>query len=264
MAYKLMVSIQKGGVGKTTTSAVIAELMAASGYKVLVLDLDSQGNTTLMLTQESIYKNSGRTILEAIKEDAPEKYTIHVKDNLDLLPAEDMLSTFSRYIYNSGRSNVLNVIKNAIEPVESEYDFIIMDCPPNLGDIVLNAIVYADYVIIPVNPDAFGTDALDRYVDFVESAKAEGHTRAKVLGIALTMIDRRISSEKLISADIRRSYGDKVFKTDILKKARLKDFALMGVTMERKADIEALDEYIKLTEEVLERVKSEQIAGKIK
>lgn len=255
MAYKMMVSCQKGGVGKTTTASIMAELLANGGNRVLVIDLDSQGNATLMITQESIYKHSGKTVLEAIKEEAPEKYIINVKENLDLLPAEDMLSTFSRYIYTSGISNVMGVLSRAMEGIEENYDFIIMDCPPNLGDIVLNALVYADRVIIPVNPDAFGMDALERYVEFVNSAREEGHTNAEILGIAFTMKDRRVVSEKLIMQNVRKMYGNLVFNSEIKKLAKLRDFSLMGVSMEKKAELDALEEYISLTEEVLERVK---------
>lgn len=258
MAIKMMVSVQKGGTGKTTSTAILAELLANAGSKVLVMDLDSQGNATQMLTQKSIYDFTDHTILEAIKEANPKKYLYQAKENLYVLPAEDMLSTFSRYIYRAKYPNPLTVLKEAIAEIEDEFDIILMDCPPNLGDIVLNAVVYADYVIIPVQLDAFGIDALDRYIQFVEEARNEGHTQAQILGILFTMVDNRVVTEKVIADSIRRTYGDKVFKAEIKKRAKMKEFALMGVTMKRKTDLDALLEYQRLAEEVIERVQQSE------
>lgn len=255
MAYKIMVSIQKGGSSKSTTTVILAEMFAISGFKVLVLDLDSQGNATQMLTQQSIYANSGNTILEAIKEVDPRKYLLHPRENIDLLPADDMLVSFSRYIYKERVSDPINTLGNAIREIESDYDIILMDCPPNLGDIVLNAIVYSDYIIVPMNPEAFGKDALERFIDNIEDARKAGHTTAEILGILFTMREARSSLEKTVGQDIRNRYGNMVFQTEIRRRARLKEYALTGVRMEKKADIEALDDYISLAEEVIDRIK---------
>lgn len=255
MAHKIMVAIQKGGAGKTTSTVIIAEMLAASGYKVLVLDLDSQGNATQMLTQKSIYANSERTILEAIKERNPKKYILQPRPNIDLLPADDMLISFSRYIYKERVKNPVKTLGNAMKEIENEYDFILMDCPPNLGDIVLNAIVYSDYIIVPVNPDAFGMDALDRFIDNIKDAKEAGHTTADVLGILFTMRDKRSVLERTIGDNIRERYGDTVFKAEIRKRAKLKEYAFTGVNMARKQDVDMLSDYIELTIEIIDRIK---------
>ena len=215
MAHKIMMGIQKGGVGKSTSTVILAEMFAVSGFKVLVLDLDSQGNTTQMLTQKSIYENSGKTILEAIKESDPRKYLLHVKENIDLLPADDMLVSFSRYIYQERVRNPIHTLGNTIREIEADYDIILMDCPPNLGDIVLNAIVYSDYIIVPIKPEAFGKDAVERFIDNIEDAQKAGHTTAKVLGILFTLRDTRVKLEKRVGNDIRNRYGSLVFDTEI-------------------------------------------------
>lgn len=256
MAHKIMVAIQKGGQSKTVSTVIIAEMLAASGYKVLVLDLDSQGNATQMLTQQSIYTYSGNTILEAIKERNPRKYVLHPRKNIDLLPADDMLVSFSRYIYQERISNPVKTLGNAMAEIEDDYDFIIMDCPPNLGDIVLNAIVYSDYIIIPVNPDAFGMDALDRFVENIKEAKEAGHTTAEILGILFTLRDKRNALERTIGDNIRGRYGDLVFNTEIRKRAKIKEYAFTGVTMDRKHDVDMLSDYIELTIEIIERIKT--------
>lgn len=254
---KILNGCQKGGVGKTTTTAIMAEILAASGYRVLVIDLDSQGNATKMLTQRNIYEFSGNTILEAIKEADPKKYIVEVKENLHLLPAEDMLVTYSRYIYTNKFTQPLHVLKEAMYDINGEYDFVIMDLPPNMGDIVLSAIVYADYVNIPVQCEAFAMDALDRFVSFVREAKEEGHTQAEIIGVLLTMKDSRSVSEKLIADNIRRNYGELVYQPEIKRRTRIKDYTLIGVTMEKKLDINALEEYVHFTEELIERIKKE-------
>lgn len=256
MAHKIMVAIQKGGQSKTVSTVIIAEMLAASGYKVLVLDLDSQGNATQMLTQQSIYTYSGNTILEAIKERNPRKYVLHPRKNIDLLPADDMLVSFSRYIYQERISNPVKTLGNAMADIEDDYDFILMDCPPNLGDIVLNAIVYSDYIIIPVNPDAFGMDALDRFVENIKEAKEAGHTTAEILGILFTLRDKRNALERTIGDNIRGRYGDLVFNTEIRKRAKIKEYAFTGVTMDRKHDVDMLSDYIELTIEIIERIKT--------
>lgn len=254
MAHKIATSIQKGGVGKSTSTVIIGELLAQAGYKVLVIDLDSQGNATSMLSGKDIYEYSGRTILEAMKEMDPTDYILTIKDNLDLIPAEDMLVTFSRYLYTSGVAGKINVLRNTIEEVEDRYDFILMDCPPALGDITLNAIAYADHIIIPVQLGGFCLTALNRFMAFVEGAREEGHLAADILGIVFTMKDRS-RVEREIGSTIRESYGPKVFSTEIKKRAKLKEFSLVGTTMRRKEEIDALEDYISLTEEIIERIK---------
>ena len=253
MAYKIATAIQKGGVGKSTSTVIMSELLAEAGYKVLVLDLDSQGNATSMISGNDIYEYSGRTILEAMKDRDPVDYILHIKENLDLIPAEDMLVTFSRYLYTSGVSGKINVLRNTIEVVENDYDFIFMDCPPALGDLTLNAIAYADYIVVPVQLGGFCLTALDRFNDFLDGAREEGHIAADILGIVFTMKDRS-RVEREIGSAIRETYGSKVFTTEIKKRAKLKEFSLVGTSMKRKEDVEALEDYIGLVEEIIDRL----------
>ena len=255
MAYKIAVACQKGGVGKTTTSVVMAEVLAASGYRVLVIDLDSQGNATKMVTQRNIYDFSDHTILEAMKEEDATKYVQPTKEKLAIIPAEDMLVTFSRYVYTNRIDQPLRVLKRTIKSIEDNYDFIIMDAPPNLGEIVLNAIMSADGIIVPVQVEPFGMDSLDRFLEFVEGAREEGHTTAELLGVLLTMKDSRTAISKAISQDIRSRHGNKVFETEIRLRARLKEFSLEGVQFNTKDDMNALEDYIEAVKEVVGRVK---------
>lgn len=255
MAYKIAIACQKGGVGKTTTTVVLSEILAASGFRVLVIDLDSQGNATKMMTQQSIYDFSGHTIMEAMKEEDATDYALITKPNLSIIPAEDMLVTFSRYVYTNKISKPLHVLERTIAGIEDEYDYILMDAPPNLGEIVLNAIVCADGIITPVQVDPFGLDGLDRFLEFMESAREEGHTKAELLGILPTLKDSRLTIGEEIAKNIRSRYGEKVFNTEIRMRSRLKEFALEGVQMKSRSDMNALEDYIEATKEVVSRVK---------
>lgn len=253
---KVMIGIQKGGVGKSTTTSVLAEILAASDYKVLVIDLDSQGNATQMLTQQNIYEFTGKTILEAMKELDPNPYIHKVKENLHIIPAEDMLSTFSRWLYVNSRTNTpSDILNQTVDNLDEDYDFVLMDCPPNLGDLVINATQCADYILIPVQPEPFAMDALDRFIDLINGAKEEGYTRAKILGIVCTMIDARSSTQKAIVGAIRNKYGNYVLNSEVRLRAKIKDFTLLGVQMEKKSDADALEDYINVTEEMINRVK---------
>ena len=255
MAKRIMVAIQKGGVGKTVSTVLTSEILASAGYKVLLVDLDSQGNATQMVTQKSIYENSGNTVLEAIKEKRPDRYIIHAKENLDLLPADDMLVTFSRYIYTEKVQNPIRELDNTLSLIDGDYDFILMDCPPNLGDLVLNAIVCSDYIIIPVMSDAFGMDALDRFVENIKEAQEKVHTKAEIAGIIFTCRDMRNALERSVEESIRSQYGSMVFDTVIRRRAKIKEFALTGTSMKYKKEAEALEDYIDLVKEMIERVK---------
>lgn len=248
MAIKIAVGFQKGGVAKSTTTVTLATILAASGYNVLVVDLDTQGNTTKMLTQESIYANSGKTVMEGIREGNLAKYVRH--GAVDLLPAEDELSQFSKHIYKSGTAEPAHVLRKEIEKLErqTDYDIILFDLPPALGDITANAIVAADYVLIPVHLDGVAEETLQRFIHFING-------EAEVLGILFTIKDNRAGMEKDVGKRIRKTYGKAVFSTEIRKLAAVGEITADGVKFDRKRGRDALKDYVQLTKEVIERVK---------
>lgn len=254
MATKIAFAIQKGGVAKTTSAVITAEILAASGYEVLLVDLDSQGNATQMVSQKNIYDFEGDTIYEAMVESDPVSHINKAKDHLYFMAAEDQMALFSRYIYTSGLRQPAKVLQKTLAQVEHEFDFIILDCPPNLSDIVTNAIVYADYIVIPIDAGAFALDALERFTRFIESAKSEGHTKAEILGILFTLRDKRSKHEKGIQKNIESTYGKIVFRSEVFKRAKLKEAALDGVILETKRDAKIYGDYLNFLEEVMERV----------
>lgn len=251
MARKITFALQKGGVGKTTSTVSTAEILAAAGYRVLVVDFDSQGNATKILTGNSIYQYSGKTIMEAIQEGNAEPYIVPIKDGLDLIPAEDRLAAFSRYIYTAGINNPYATLKRLLEPLEAKYDYIFVDVGPELGDRAINAIVYADDIIIPMDCGDLSMDAMVRFIEFVDATREEGHTKARIAGIVLTMRDGRpLRYERDISDGVRAAYGDLVFKTEIRRRIRIKEIPAIGVDIEEPA----MDDYVSLVEEMLHRL----------
>lgn len=251
MARKITFALQKGGVGKTTSTVSTAEILAAAGYRVLVVDFDSQGNATKILTGNSIYQYSGKTIMEAIQEGNAEPYIVPIKDGMDLIPAEDRLAAFSRYIYTAGINNPYATLKRLLEPLEAKYDYIFVDVGPELGDRAINAIVYADDIIIPMDCGDLSMDAMVRFIEFVDATREEGHTKARIAGIVLTMRDGRpLRYERDISDGVRAAYGDLVFKTEIRRRIRIKEIPAIGVDIEEPA----MDDYVSLVEEMLHRL----------
>lgn len=249
MAHKITFALQKGGVGKTTSTVAAAEILTAAGYRVLVVDFDSQGNATKMLTGSSIYKYTGQTIMEAIQESNVEPYIIRTDSGIDVVPAEDRLAAFSRYIYTRGINGPYAVLKRLLEPVESRYDYIFIDVGPSLGDTVINALVCADEVIVPVDCGDLSMDALVRFVEFVEATRAEGHTAARIGGIVLTMKDGRSKYEREIGEGVREAFGDLVYATEIHRRVRIKEISANGVDISEPA----MADYFSLVEEIISR-----------
>ena len=250
MTNRIIFALQKGGVGKTTSTVVSAEILAAAGYRVLVADMDSQGNATRMLTGQSIYHFSGSTIMEAIREGNAEPYIHNVRSNLDLIPAEDQLAAFSRYIYTSRMENPYATLKRLLEPVEGRYDFVFVDVGPTLGDTLVNAIVYAEHIIIPVDLGDLAMDAMVRFMEFVDDSRDEGHTAAKVLGVLLTMKDGRTRYEREVAEGIRSAYGDLVFDSEIHRRVSIKEMSAAGVNLEA----DSMGNYFSLVEEIIKRI----------
>lgn len=251
MPKRIMFALQKGGVGKTSSTAVVAEILAAAGYKILVVDFDSQGNATKILTQNSIYQYSGNTIMEAIQQRDAVPYIIPVKDGLDLLPAEDKLAMFSRFIYTHKIDNPYGVLKRLLEPIEAAYDFVFIDAGPSLGDHMINALVYADDVIVPVDMGDLALDALVRYVEFVDATRAEGHSNARITGILLTMKDgRETRYERDVAEGLRAEYGELVFDTAIHRRVKIKEISATGINLNEPA----MEDYFVFVEELIDRI----------
>jgi len=253
-AATISFGIQKGGVGKSTTAGITAFLLSKD-YKVLAVDFDSQGNLTQLLTQRNIYDFSSKTVLEACKEKNPEPYIIELTDSLHMLPSEDLLATFSRYLYQSYHGSKAHLLKETLESIKDNYDFIIIDLPPNLGDQTINGLTASDFAVVMLQSEPFCYDAVNRYLETLQLVKERTNPDLILAGILTTMMDIRTTIDGAILDQARENYEDVVFDTVIRRKNRIKEFSIMGITDKNRVDREALKTYKNFTKELVKRVK---------
>lgn len=259
MGITLAFGIQKGGCGKTTSSSITSYLLSREGNKVLAVDFDSQGNMTQFLTQRNIYDFTQKTVLEAMKEKNPRPYIYPITDNLHILTAEDFLSTLPSWLHNEyrGKGNITTVLKETLAVVKDQYDYIIIDCPPNLGDQTINALTAADYAVVMLQSEKFCYDALDRYLEFlIDGIQEKTNPDLVLAGILSCMLDARTTLDNTILDQAREEYNGMLFKTVIKRKSRIKEYTVTGLQDHTKADKEALEPYYQFIKELKERVES--------
>ncbi|WP_173918932.1 ParA family protein [Halobacillus sp. Marseille-Q1614] len=259
MGTTISFGIQKGGVGKTTTTAISSYLLADMGYRVLAVDFDSQGNLTGMLTQKNIYDFTEHTVLQALQEKDPVPYIHRVRDNLDILPAEDFLSILPRYIYREYKGKPTDLLRETLDVVKEEYDFILIDLPPNLGDHTINGLTASDYAVVMLQSEPFCYDALDRYLEFLAGAQANTNPDLVLAGILTTMLDARATIDSSILDQAKEDFEDLVFESVIRRRSRIKEFSIEGIQNRLKADRDALAPYQSFIKELIHRVKERQI-----
>lgn len=255
MGITITFGIQKGGVGKTTTTAITAFLLSQEA-KVLAVDFDSQGNLTQFLTQRNIYDFTKQTVLEAVKEKNPDSYIHHITDSLAILPAEDLLATFPRYLYQEYKGNPATLLRETLAPVKAHYDYILIDLPPNLGDHTINGLTASDYAVVMLQSEPFCYDALDRYLETLQIVQQQTNQSLQLGGILTSMMDARTTLDTSILDKARADYEDVVFSAVIKRRSRIKEFSLEGVQNRTKADQEVLEPYQEFVKELKQRVKA--------
>ncbi|SFU95179.1 ParA family protein [Alicyclobacillus macrosporangiidus] len=255
MATVFTFGIQKGGVGKTTTTGITAWLLSQK-YRVLAVDFDSQGNLTQLLTgYDDLQIFREKTVLEAIKTRNPREYIYKVSDNLHILPADDFLSQFARWLYTEYRGRQkATVLKETLAVVSDDYDYILIDLPPNLGEQTINGITAADHNIVVLQAEPFCYNALGNYLEILVATQEQVNPAMNVLGILTSVIDPRTGVGQGILARTRDEYKDLVFDTIIHRRARVAEFAITGIEQRTKNDREALQMYESFIEELMTRV----------
>ncbi|WP_161594354.1 ParA family protein [Paenibacillus sp. CFBP13512] len=263
MGIVISVGVQKGGAGKTTTTAITTYLLAEMGYNVLVIDFDAQGNTSRILSKKSLSTFTNRTVMNAIIEKDLNKfiYNLNETDNInekfgryDLLPADDSLASLSEEA-EKRKINVAYSLKEIVTSIKSNYDFIFIDQPPHLGAHTVAALIASDYSIVMLQSEPLCYFAIPRYLELLEQIKERLNKNLKLAGILATMLDARTSIDKQIIEQTRLQYEDWVFNTVIKRKNRIKEFSLNGVQHRTKEDKEALLPYVEFVEELIQRVK---------
>ncbi|MEW4226393.1 ParA family protein [Rossellomorea marisflavi] len=257
MAKTITFGIQKGGSSKTTTSGIISYLLARDGYKVLAVDMDSQGNLTDLLTQKDLTFFEGKTILDAFKEDDAKKYIYNVSENLDLLPADDFLATLAKFIYREyERKQKMDgnfLLRETLKQIKDEYDFIIVDTPPSLAEPMINAICASDEVVVLCESSKWAFTAIERFLETAIHAQMNYNPDLRITGILRNLIDSRRTDSKAFADLIESQYSDLVFSHLVKRKASTGRISLNGFDNNPELDA-ALEEYLPFYEELKQRV----------
>ena len=251
----LAIANQKGGVGKTTTAVNLSTALAAVGERVLLIDTDPQGNAS---TGFGIPESERRrTMYDVLVDEAPllESVMPTAVPNLDILPSDGDLSAAELELgTRTGRTHRL---KNALQGLSGsgrDYHHVLIDCPPSLNVLTVNALTAADGVLVPLQTEFFALEGLMQLMRTVERVKQALNPQLEIQGIVLTMFDRRNRLSEQVAADVRSHFGAKVYKTVIPRNVRLSEAPSFGkpalIYDHRCAGSQA---YIALARELIER-----------
>lgn len=247
MAITITFGNQKGGVGKSTTSATTSFLLSEFGYKVLAVDMDSQANMVQMIANtDNLLQYENRTIKQGIEEEDVRPYILAVNDNLHFIPADDYL-----VLINEKRD--IFRLKRALKHVQDYYDFIIIDTPPALSKQTINSLMVSDYVVIMFQTEKLPYNALPRFIDSIEGAIQAGNGNLKIAGILATLIDGRRNDGKELLELVRKEYSNLVFKTILPRNAKISRLSVYGF-FDNPEITAAVKHHLKFLEELLEHV----------
>jgi chromosome partitioning protein len=219
---------QKGGVGKTTTNINLAACLAMKGKKVLVLDIDPQGNTTSGMGISK--KGLIATTYEVLVNDGvqPEDAILHTKiENLDIIPASVQLAGAEiELVQLEGREKRL---KKAIDRIKGNYDYIFIDCPPSLGLLTINSLTAVDSVLIPIQCEFYALEGVSQLMSTIELVKKNLNKNLEIQGVILSMFDGRTNLSIQVVEEVKKFFREKVYTTVIPRNVRLAEAPSYGL-----------------------------------
>jgi chromosome partitioning protein len=250
-AKKIIFSNQKGGVGKTTSAVNLGSYLAQMGYKVLLVDLDSQGNLSSAVSADMKMPGSyelivGKCSAEEAYQKTPQENLVAIAGGIDLAGLGiELVNELAREFF----------LKNALAPIESNWDYILVDCPPSLGLLTVNAMCWTEYVIIPMQPEYFALEGLNLLMRTIGNVKKQLNPHLEVLGILFTMYSSRTRLSNDVVDDVTSFFKEKVFETKIPRNIRLAEAPSHGLPINLyDASSTGAIGYRDFAEEVVKRV----------
>lgn len=224
MGKIIAITNQKGGVGKTTTAISLASGVAMKGKKVLLIDLDPQGNATTGL---GVQKKGVKTVYHLLLGDCGFNDAVREsRKNLDVLPSGmELAGAEIEMVALEGRDSLL---KNALLGVRHLYDFIFIDCPPSLGLLTLNALTAADSILIPIQSEFFALEGLSQLMNTVSAVRKHFNRNLGIEGVILTMYDARRNLSLQVAREVKKYFADKLYRTVITRNVRLSEAPSYG------------------------------------
>lgn len=252
MGRIIAIANQKGGVGKTTTTINLSACLAEKGQKVLAIDMDPQGNMSsgLGLDKDSIDKTIYDMIIgENDIEEVIDRGTI---ENLDILPSNVDLSAVEIELIDVDNKEF--VVKDAIQKVKDNYDFIIIDCPPSLSLLTINAMTTADSVLVPIQCEYYALEGLSQLIHTVELVKERLNSNLEIEGVVFTMYDARTNLSLQVVENVKDNLQQNIYKTIIPRNIRLAEAPSYGTPINQYDPKSAgAESYMKLAEEVIDK-----------
>lgn len=252
MARIIGVANQKGGVGKTTTAINLAASFGVLEYRTLLIDADPQANSTTGVGFD--LQNVTQSLYDCMVNNASAKDVLLKTDipNLDLIPSHiDLVGAEIEMINYPNREGVL---KQLIQPIKDDYDFIVIDCSPSLGLITVNALTASDSVIVPVQCEFFALEGLGKLLNTIKIVQSRLNTELVIEGILMTMYDGRLRLCNQVVSEVRRHFEDLVFSTIIHRNARLSEAPSVGKpVILYDANSKGSTNYLNLAKEILQK-----------